>query len=357
VQSFHRKPYVLATEVTMEGRPSIIQAFDDMFSVKTITGTLTEAPLEVLALVEILIPFIHSKIGRAEIDMMPHLQLIATRSTGYDHIDLACTGERKIAVANVPGYGENAVAEYTFALMLTLTRKISVALTRAQHGDYALEGLRGCDLYGKTLGVIGTGAIGIHVIRIAKGFGMQVLAYDVSPNRHFSEVLGFSYGGLANLLSRSDIVTLHAPATPTTFHMLNRETLSQMKHGAFLINTARGSLVDVQALTWALETGILAGAGLDALEGEEFLQHEEELLHEPEAEEKLKILAQQHILQQRSNVVITPHIAFNTKEALQRILDTTIENVREFSLGRPQNLVAGKSSPCLEGQGLSGPFR
>ncbi|GAC1660371.1 MAG: hydroxyacid dehydrogenase [Ktedonobacteraceae bacterium] len=337
------KPHVLATEVTMKERPSIVEAFGDMFSVKTIPGTLAEAAPEDMALVEILIPFIHSKIGRAEMDMMPRLRLIATRSTGYDHIDLASVAERGIAVANVPGYGENAVAEYTFALMLTLTRKIHMASIRTQHGDYTLEELRGCDLSGKTLGVIGTGSIGIHVIRIAKGFGMQVLAYDVFPHRHFSEVLGFSYRSLAELLSRSDIVTLHAPATPTTFHMLNRETLSQMKRGAFLINTARGSLVDVQALAWALDTGLLAGAGLDTLEGEKFLQHEEELLHEPGTEEKLKLVAQHHILQQRSNVVITPHIAFNTEEALRRILDTTIENVQAFSLGRPQNLVPSTS--------------
>lgn len=343
MHSFREKLHVLATEVTAEERSSIIGAFDDTFLVKTITCTLAEATAEDKALVEILIPFIHSTIGRAELDMMPRLQLIATRSTGYDHIDLACTAEREIAVANVPGYGENAVAEYTFALLLTLTRKVHMALTRTQHGDYTLAGLRGCDLYGKTLGVIGTGAIGMHVIRIAKGFGMQVLAYDVFPNRHLSEVLGFGYGSLAELLSRSDIVTLHAPATQETFHMLNRETLSQIKRGAFLINTARGSLVDVQALAWALDTGLLAGAGLDTLEGEEFLQHEEELLHEPGAEAKLKLLVQHHILQQRSNVVITPHIAFNTQEALRRILETTIENVQAFSLGHPQNLVSGKS--------------
>ena len=343
MQSRQNRPHMLATEVTSEEDSAIIQAFGDTFSVTTIPGTLAETTPEDRSLVEILIPFIHSKIGHTEMEMMPHLRLIATRSTGYEHIDLACTGEREIAVANVPGYGENAVAEYTFALLLTLTRKIQIAADRTQHGDYTLEGLRGSDLYGKTLGVIGTGAIGMHVIRIAQGFGMQVLAYDVFPQRHLSEVLGFRYGDLTDLLSRSDVVTLHAPATATTFHMLNRETLSQMKRGAFLINTARGSLVDAQALAWALDTGLLAGAGLDTLEGEEFLQHEEELLHEPAAEEKLKLLVQHHILQQHRKVVITPHIAFNTEEALQRILNTTIENVQAFTLGCPQNLVTGRS--------------
>lgn len=339
MQSFPGKPHLLATEVTMEERFSIIKACDELFVVETIPVTLTEATSEDMALVEILIPFIHSTIGRAEMDRMPRLRLIATRSTGYDHIDLVCAAERGIAVANVPGYGENAVAEYTFALILTLTRKLLMAATRTQHGDYTMEGLRGSDLYGKTLGVIGTGAIGMHVIRIAQGFGMQVLAYDVFPQRHLAEILGFSYGSLPELLAASDIVTLHAPATPETFHLLNRETFSQMKRGAFLINTARGSLIDVQALAWALETGLLAGAGLDTLEGEEFFQHEEELLHEPGTEEKLKLLVQHHILQQRNNVVITPHIAFNTEEALRRILETTIENVHAFSIGHPHNLV------------------
>ena len=338
------KLHILATEVTLEEHQSIMRAFDKTFFVKTIHGPLSTATPEEIANVEILIPFIHSKIGRTEMDMMPQLRLIATRSTGYDHIDIACARERTIAVTNVPGYGENAVAEYTFALMLSLTRQIHTAATRTQHGDYTLEGLRGVDLYGKTLGVIGTGAIGIHVIRIAKGFGMEVLAYDVFQQRQFAEVLGFRYVDLLELLSQSDIVTLHAPATPATLHMLNRETLSHMKRGAFLINTARGSLVDVQALAWALDTGILAGVGLDTLEGEEFLQHEEELLHQSGAEEKLKLLVQHHILQQRRNVIITPHIAFNTQEALQRILDTTIENVQAFSLGHPQNLVVRKPS-------------
>jgi len=342
MQALSKKPRVLATEVTTEERSSILEVLGDTFTVQTISGTLAEAAPDDMAAVEILVPFIHSKVGRAELDNMPHLQLIATRSTGYDHVDLAYAVERGVAVSNVPGYGENAVAEYTFALMLTLTRKVNLAATRTQHGDYTLAGLRGSDLYGKTLGVIGTGAIGIHVIGIAKGFGMQVLAYDVFPNRHLAEVLGFSYDSLAELLSRSDIITLHAPATPATFHMLNRETLALVKHGAFLINTARGSLVDVQALTWALDTGLLAGAGLDTLEGEEFLQHEEELLQESGAEAKLKLLVQHHILQQRNNVIITPHIAFNTKEALQRILATTIENVQAFAVGHPRNIVSGK---------------
>ncbi|MBA2680214.1 MAG: hydroxyacid dehydrogenase [Ktedonobacteraceae bacterium] len=333
------KPHVLVTEVSTEESHYISHALSDMFVVTTLPDTLAGIQSETLASVNVLVPFIHSMVRREEMEMMPNLRLIATRSTGYDHIDLKSAVERSIAVTNVPGYGENAVAECTFALILTLTRKIHLATTRTQQGDYTLAGLRGIDLYGKTLGVIGTGAIGMHVIRIAKGFGMNVLAYDVRQNRQLSEVLGFHYVSLDELLPHADIVTLHAPATPTTYHLMKKETFSQMKRGSFLINTARGSLVDVQALAWALDTRLLAGAGLDTLEGEEFLQHEEELLQEPGTEEKLKLLVQHHVLQRHSNVVITPHIAFNTEEALQRIQDTTIENVRSFFLGHPQNLV------------------
>lgn len=211
-------------------------------------------------------------------------------------------------------------------------------------GDYTLEGLRGFDLYGKTFGAPGAGAIGLHAIRIAKGFGMEVLAHDLYQNQLLADVLGFRYVELDELLETSDIVSLHAPATPATHHLMNRETLAKMKRGALLINTARGSLVDTEALNWALDEGILAGAGLDVLEGEEFLAHEDELLSQPGAEEKLRAIVRGHSLQRRANVVITPHIGFNSEEALRRILDVTAENVRAFLSGRPQNLVGDQSS-------------
>jgi D-lactate dehydrogenase len=278
-------------------------------------------------------------VGAGELEAMPNLRFVATRSTGYDHVDVAAAGERGISVANVPAYGENTVAEHTFALILALSRKVHQAYVRTQRGDYTLEGLRGFDLYGKTLGVVGAGAIGLHAIRIAKGFGMRVLAFDVRHNQLLADVLGFRYVELDELFAESDIVSLHAPANPATRHMINRDSLSKMKRGALLINTARGSLVDTEALVWALDAGILGGAGLDALEGEEFLQHEDELLSQPGAEEKLKMIVRNNILQRRADVVITPHIAFNSEEALRRILDVTAENVRSFLDGRPQNLV------------------
>ncbi len=324
------KPRGLITEATQEEAEYLTSNLQDILDLEVTAETLADAKIEDLQEIEVFIPFIHTRVGSSELEKMPKLKLIATRSTGYDHIDIAAAKERGITVANVPAYGETAVAEFTFALMLTLSRKVHQAYARTQRGDYTLEGLRGFDLYHKTLGVVGAGAIGLHVIRIASGFGMNVVAYDVTQNRLLSEVLGFRYVSLDDLLAQSDIVTLHAPAIPPTHHMLNRETFAKLKRGAFLINTARGSLIDTTALAWALDTGILAGAALDATEGEEFLEHEEELLSQSGAEEKLKLLVHNHVLQRRPNVIITPHIAFNSEEALRRIQDTTIENVKAF---------------------------
>ncbi len=334
------KPRALATETEASEEGYLTEALARAVSLETAPGTLGEillrGPLED---VEVLMPFIHSAVGREQLEAMPNLRLISTRSTGYDHIDLEAAAERDIPVSNVPAYGENTVAEHTFALILALSRKVHHAWTRTQRGDYALEGLRGFDLYGKTLGVIGAGAIGLHVIRIAKGFGMKVLASDVTRNQLLSDVLDFSYVDLDELLESSDIVTLHAPAVPATHHLINKETLSRMRQGALLINTARGSLVDTAALAEALDGGRLGGAGLDVFEGEEFIQHEDELLYQAGAEDKLKLLIRAHSLQRRPDVVITPHIGFNSEEALQRILDTTAENVRAFLAGEPKNLV------------------
>src|SRR6266700_1825937 len=215
----------LATTINEEEGHYLTKALDQHLTLQVTSGSIDDVDPNDLAQIEILMPFIHPPLGRAQLDKMPQLKLIATRSTGYDHIDLAAAAERGIAVANVPGYGETAVAEQTFALILTLSRKMHLAYTRTQQGDYSLEGLRGFDLYGKTLGVVGAGAIGLHVIRIAKGFGMNVVTYDVRQNRLLSEVLGFRYVSLDELFASSDIVTLHAPALSSTHHMINRETL------------------------------------------------------------------------------------------------------------------------------------
>jgi D-lactate dehydrogenase len=214
----------------------------------------------------VLSPFIYSQINNTTLARLPRLRLIATRSTGFDHIDLAACRQRGILVANVPDYGQNTVAEHTFALILSISRRIHKTYERTVRGDFSLAGLRGFDLRGRALGVVGTGSIGSHVIRIAKGFQMRVLAYDVRPRRELAEALQFEYVDLDTLFAESDIVTLHCPYNENTHHLINRESIRKFKRAAVLINTARGGLVETEALVRALDDGILSAAGLDVLE-------------------------------------------------------------------------------------------
>ena len=288
---------------------------------------------------EILSVFIYSKINKEILQNLPYLKFIATRSTGYDHIDLKECKKRKIQVANVPFYGENTVAEHTFALILALSRNVHKSYMRTLRGDFSIEGLKGFDLKGKTLGVIGAGHIGLHVIKIAKGFGMEVLAYDISQDKFLAEVLDFQYVDFEELLKKSDIISLHVPATPKTYHLINKENIKLIKKGAILINTARGSVVETEALIEALDKGILSGVGLDVIEGEDLIKEEKQLLYDPKKSEKLKELVKNHILLSKENVVYTPHIAFYSQEALERILETTVKNIQSFLRGSAQNLI------------------
>jgi D-lactate dehydrogenase len=242
-------------------------------------------------------------------------------------------------VCNVPFYGENTVAEHTFALILALSRKVHEAFVRVRAGNFSLEGLRGFDLKDKTIGVVGAGRIGLHVIRIARGFGMKVLAFDVKRDNFWAEVLGFEYAELDDLLGRADIITLHAPYNHHTHHLINTENIHKIKRGAILINTARGGLVNTDALLKALDEGILAGAGLDVLEGEESIYEESALLGDATNPEKLRTAIRNHVILKKPNVVFTPHNAFNSQEALERILDTTAENITAFAAGAAKNVV------------------
>ena len=290
--------------------------------------------------VECLSVFVHSRVTAAVLEKLPDLKLIATRSTGFDHIDTAACKQRGITVANVPTYGENTVAEHTFALILSLSRNVHKSYRHAVEGRMDLAMLTGFDLQGKTLGVVGAGRIGLHVVRIARGFAMRVLVYDVRQDAFLAELLNFQYAPLEKLLAESDIVTLHAPHMPATHHLLNRERLAQMKRGALLVNTSRGALVDTDALIEALDSGQLGGAGLDVVEGEELIKEEHELLNAPRATEALQALVRRSVLLKKDNVVFTPHNAFNSREALLRILDTTIANVKAFGRGESLNRIA-----------------
>jgi len=285
--------------------------------------------------------FIDSKIDKDVLDKLPNIKFIAALSTGFDHIDTDECKKRGIAVSYVPSYGENTVAEFTFALILNLSRKICFAADRVREtGSFSLEGLRGFDLKGKTLGIIGTGRIGRHVVRIAKGFEMDVVAFDVHPDEKFAAELGFKYLPLEELLKTSDIVTLHVPYMKETHHLINSDTIKFMKPGAYLINTSRGGIVETDALARALKEGRLGGAALDVLEEEGAVKDELNLLAGGHPEEhNMKTMLENHVLMKMPNVVITPHNAFNSREALTRILDATVENIAAYADGKPINLV------------------
>lgn len=303
------------------------------------TAPLTNENLDQAKHVECLSVFIYSKLNAQVIRKLPRLKLIATRSTGFDHIDVKECARRKITVSTVPFYGENTVAEHTFGLILAISRNIHKAYVKTARYDFDLEGLKGFDLKGRTLGVVGAGGIGLNVIRIARGFNMQVLAYDARPNKILAEVLGFRYAGLYELLGNSDIISLHVPYNERTHHLINKESIHRIKKGAILINTSRGGIVDNEALLEALDKGILSGAGLDVLEGEELIKEEEQLLYDQGTVETLGKVVRDHILLRRENVVFTPHIAFYSQEALERILETTVQNIQMYLKGHPQNVV------------------
>lgn len=282
---------------------------------------------------EILSIFTGSKIDKAMLANFPNLKMIASRTTGIDHIDQEATKAVNVLVKNVPTYGENTVAEFAFALLLTLSRKILESTLRLKEkGSFTTDGLQGFDLAGKTIGVVGTGHIGQHVIKIANGFGMKVLGFDAVPNRVLESQLNFQYADFEFLLKNSDVITLHVPYLPTTHHMINLNNISLIKPGAVLINTARGSIVETAAIVKALNDQILAGVGLDVMEEETGLKNERQMILESDlSDEDLRTILSNHILIDMDNVIITPHNAFNTKEALIRILNTTIENIHSFN--------------------------
>lgn len=289
---------------------------------------------------EVLVVFIHSAVTKAIVEQMPKLRFVTTCSTGYDHIDVAACQNRNILVANVPTYGENTVAEHTFALLLSLTRNVHLAYEKTQHGDFAINQLRGLDIAGKTFGVVGCGKIGMHVIRIAKGFGMNVLAYDPRQNDRELKKAGAQAVTLDRLLRTSDVVSLHVPLLPSTKHMINARSIARMKQGSILLNTARGGLVDTHALLCALQNGKLAYAGLDVLEEEEaFLQEETQLLTKKFSQKVLQAVLEDHVLMNQPNALVTPHIAFDTHEAVERIYKTTADNVVAFAKKKPTNIV------------------
>jgi len=289
---------------------------------------------------EIVSVFVSSKVTKECIDKLGACKLLATRSTGYDHIDSVAAKENGITISTVPTYGEHTVAEYAFGLLLSLTRKLPAAFEAAHEGSRSHCELEGTDLNGKTFGVIGAGKIGRNTASIAKGFGMRVLAYDPFPNQESAQQIGFEYVELNDLLSQADVISLHVPYTPENHHLLNAERLGLIKKSAILINTARGELVDSKALVECVSSGRIAGVALDVIENEELINPLEELAL-LRADQVDKILLEHsveiNVLKGLPNVLITSHNAFNTKEAIARINQTTVDNIRAFLGGQPQN--------------------
>ncbi len=291
---------------------------------------------------EVVSPFVNSRLDAAALSHFPKLKLIATRSTGYDHIDLRHCATHDIAVSNVPDYGDSTVAEHVFTLLLAVARNLLEAVERTRRGPFTQAGLRGMELRDRVIGVIGTGRIGLRVIEIARGFGMKVIAYDLHADEAAASRLGFSYTKLDQLLSDSDVLTLHVPATSGTHRMISDREFSRMKQGAILINTARGDIVDAEAMVRALASGKLRGAGLDVLPHEPLIREEAAIFHEGAVKDAddFKALAANHVLLRIPNVIVTPHNAYNTDAALQRIIETTLANIESFARGTPQNVVS-----------------
>ncbi|WP_312931041.1 2-hydroxyacid dehydrogenase [Pseudomonas sp.] len=258
-------------------------------------------------------------------------QLIALRSAGYNHVDLPAAERLGLTVVRVPAYSPHAVAEHAVALVMALNRRLHRAYNRTREGDFTLHGLTGFDLHGKTVGVVGTGQIGEAFARIMAGFGCQLLAHDPYPNPRLL-ALGARYMPLPQLLRESRIVSLHCPLNDYSHHLINAQSLAQMQHGAMLINTGRGALVDTPALIEALKSGQLGYLGLDVYE------EEAQLFFQDRSDQPLQddVLAR---LLTFPNVIITAHQAFLTREALDAIATTTLANVTRWAAGDPQNVV------------------
>ncbi len=317
-------------EVNTKEKKYLKKKFDKNYELSFFEDKLNEDTAGLISDVNVISPFIYSEITSKVLSKAKKLKLIATRSTGFNHIDIKTAQVKKISVANVPYYGENTVAEHTFALILALSRNIHKAYVRTTRNDFALEGLQGFDLKGRTLGVIGAGSIGVHVIKIAKGFGMNVIAFDPKPNHILTELMDFKYVQLEELLKSSNIISLHCPYNVHTHHLINMNNIGLVKKGTLFINTARNGIVEPQALYFAIEKGIFGGAGLDVFEGEDLLNEENQMLTKNVSVEHLEVLLKRNILLRRENVILTPHMAFDSVEAVERILDTTVDNIKQF---------------------------
>lgn len=295
---------------------------------------LNEQTVELVRGFKIVCTFVNDKLSSGVIAALKHcgVQLIALRCAGFNNVDLAAAKDNGITVVRVPAYSPNAVAEHAVALILTLNRKTHKAYNRVREGNFSLERLSGFDLFGKTVGVIGTGKIGQIFCKIMQGFGCKVLAFDIVANKDL-EATGVEYLPLIDIFSQADIIVLHCPLTEQTRHVINKESIALMKKGVMLINTSRGALIDSKAAIAALKTGKIGYLGMDVYE------QEEKLFFNDLSE---NIIQDDVIMRLLSfpNVLITAHQGFLTDEALSAIAATTLDNITKFVEGKTvENIV------------------
>lgn len=279
--------------------------------------------------------FVNDQLGKEVLEVLAAngTRLLALRSAGFNHVDLEAACDLGLTVARVPAYSPEAVAEHTVALILSLNRKIHKAYARVREGNFALEGLLGFDLCGRTVGVVGTGKIGLAVARIMLGFGCKVLAFDPEGDPKLEE-MGGRYVGMPELLASSDIISLHCPLTPATHHLIDAEAIDQMKPGVMLINTSRGAVVDAKSLIAGLKAGKIEHVGLDVYEeeGDLFFENLSDQMIQDDVFARLLTFP---------NVLITGHQAFFTHEAMTAIAETTIDNISSFEkTGSPSHPVS-----------------
>ncbi|PTN39063.1 2-hydroxyacid dehydrogenase [Desulfonatronum sp. SC1] len=272
--------------------------------------------------------FVNDSVDKVVLQAMAEagVKLLVLRSAGFNHVDLKAASDLKITVVRVPAYSPHAVAEHTLALILALNRHIHRAYNRVRERNFALDGLLGFDVFGKTVGVVGTGKIGTVFSRLMSGFGCELLGYDPRPNDE-CKALGVQYVQLDELHERSHIISLHCPLTPQTRHLINRESLARMRQGVMLINTSRGAIVDTRAVIVALKSGRIGSLGLDVYE------EEADLFFEDLSDEVIQDDVFARLLT-FPNVLITGHQGFFTREALRNIAETTLTNVTAFAEGR-----------------------
>ena len=282
--------------------------------------------------------FVNDKLDASVVERLASqgTKLITLRCAGFNNVDLAAAAKHDMTVARVPAYSPHAVAEHTVALLLTLNRRVHRAYHRVREGNFAIDGLMGFDLHGKTAGVVGTGRIGVIVCRILQGFGCKILAYDVQPNPE-CEARGVEYVELDELISNADILTLHCPLNPKTHHLVDAEAINRMKHGVTLINTSRGPLVDSHAVIGGLKSGKIGAIALDVYEEEAdfFFEDLSNIVLQDDTLARLLTFP---------NVLITSHQAFFTQEAMENIAETTLSNITRFGEGNlePGNVVHAK---------------